>query len=151
LAAILYWVIRRMLARGMILSSAGTAPQPGKRSRLAVIDSFEVDGRRRLVLLRRDNVEHLVMIGGRNDLLIEATIRRVAAQPQRGTAPGQALPQSPVSAQAPAAQELSAPLPQRAALPLQPASPVQPAARVQPTAPAPRAPATREEAEEPAK
>src|SRR5215472_9672928 len=88
LAAILYWVVRRMLARGTILSSDGG--QRGKRARLAVIDSFDVDRQRRLVLLRRDNVEHLVMIGGPNDLLIEGTIRRTVAQPARvATAPGQ--------------------------------------------------------------
>src|ERR1700722_10070571 len=98
LAVILYWVIRRMLARGMITSSAGT--QQGKRSRLGVIDSFDVDRQRRLVLLRRDNVEHLVMIGGPNDLLIEAAIRRGVAPAQRGPgAPGQPVAQGTVVAQ----------------------------------------------------
>jgi len=33
-------------------------------NRLAVVDAAAVDGRRRLVLIRRDNVEHLLMIGG---------------------------------------------------------------------------------------
>ena len=109
LAAILYWVVRRMLARGTILSSEGG--QRGKRTRLAVIDSFDVDRQRRLVLLRRDNVEHLVMIGGPNDLLIEATIRRVAAQPSRpASTPGQPVPSSPPMAQQRAAAK-EAPLP----------------------------------------
>ena len=52
LAAILFWVARRMLTRSVTLSGEGA--QRGKRSRLGVIDSFEIDRRRRLLLLRRD-------------------------------------------------------------------------------------------------
>ena len=36
----------------------------GRQPRLAVIEYASVDARRRLLLVRRDNVEHLVMIGG---------------------------------------------------------------------------------------
>jgi hypothetical protein len=35
-----------------------------EKQRLAVIDAASVDGRRRLILIRRDNVERLLMIGG---------------------------------------------------------------------------------------
>jgi flagellar protein FliO/FliZ len=35
-----------------------------------------VDGRRRLVLVRRDNVEHLLMIGGPSDIVVEPNIVR---------------------------------------------------------------------------
>ncbi len=54
---------------------------------------FELDRQRQLVLLRRDNVEHLVMIGGPpNDIVIEAGIARPparqAAQPEAEAAPG---------------------------------------------------------------
>jgi hypothetical protein len=41
-----------------------------------VIDAAAVDGRRRLVLVRRDNVEHLLMIGGPADLVVEPNIVR---------------------------------------------------------------------------
>jgi hypothetical protein len=44
-----------------------------------VLDSATVDARRRLVLIRRDNVEHLMMIGGPTDVVVEANI--VRAQP----------------------------------------------------------------------
>src|SRR5216684_1737515 len=44
--------------------------------RLAVIDAAAVDGRRRLVLVRRDNVEHLLMIGGPTDIVVEPNIVR---------------------------------------------------------------------------
>jgi hypothetical protein len=45
---------------------------------LAVIDAASVDGRRRLVLIRRDNVEHLLMIGGPTDVVVEQNIVRAA-------------------------------------------------------------------------
>lgn len=55
--------------------SGGTFVHGGKdQRRLAVVDATAVDNRRRLVLVRRDNVEHLVMIGGMSDVLIESNI-----------------------------------------------------------------------------
>ena len=47
---------------------------PGGRTRqprLGLVDAFSLDGQRQLVLIRRDNIEHLVMIGGPNDVLVE--------------------------------------------------------------------------------
>jgi hypothetical protein len=47
---------------------------------LSVIDLVKVDSRRRLVLIRRGNVEHLLMIGGPTDIVVEPNIvRRPAA------------------------------------------------------------------------
>ena len=43
--------------------------------RLSVRDAAAVDRTRRLVLVRRDNVEHLLMIGGPTDLVIETNIK----------------------------------------------------------------------------
>jgi len=47
-------------------------PKPEKR--LDVVDQASVDGRRRLVLVRRDDVEHLIMTGGPVDVVIETNI-----------------------------------------------------------------------------
>jgi hypothetical protein len=59
-----------------------------------VIDAAAVDGRRRLVLVRRDNVEHLLMIGGPTDIVVEPNIVRAA--------PGRdQLPQRPNAAEPP--------------------------------------------------
>jgi len=44
-------------------------------SRLGISEYLDVDKQRRLVLLRRDDVEHLVLIGGGQDLVVEAAIR----------------------------------------------------------------------------
>lgn len=51
------------------------ASRDGVRSklrRLAVLQSSPVDNKRQLVIVRRDDVEHLLMIGGPNDVLIES-------------------------------------------------------------------------------
>lgn len=48
----------------------------GRQPRLGVIDYASVDARRRLILVRRDNVEHLLMIGGPTDVVVEANIVR---------------------------------------------------------------------------
>jgi flagellar protein FliO/FliZ len=59
----------------------GSLRPRGRHPRLAVIDSAAIDGRRRLVLIRRDNTEHLLMIGGPSDLVIEPNIVRAAPIP----------------------------------------------------------------------
>jgi hypothetical protein len=47
----------------------------GRRgARLAISEYHEVDKTRRLVLVRRDGIEHLLMIGGAQDLVIETGI-----------------------------------------------------------------------------
>jgi flagellar protein FliO/FliZ len=46
----------------------------GGKRRLNVIEAAAVDSKRRLVLVRRDNVEHLILIGGGQDILLEAGI-----------------------------------------------------------------------------
>jgi len=48
----------------------------GRQPRLAVIDAAAVDARRRLILIKRDNVEHLLMIGGPTDIVVESNIGR---------------------------------------------------------------------------
>jgi flagellar protein FliO/FliZ len=50
------------------------AVKPGGRRRLSVIEVTPLDGRRRLVLVRRDNVEHLLLIGPTSELVVERDI-----------------------------------------------------------------------------
>jgi hypothetical protein len=66
------WIVRRFGS-----DRIGAAAR-GRQPRLAVIDAASVDGRRRLVLIRRDNIEHLLMIGGPTDVVIEPNIVRGA-------------------------------------------------------------------------
>jgi hypothetical protein len=71
------WLVRRFGAARIEANVRGRQP------RLAVIDSAVVDGRRRLVIIRRDNVEHLLMIGGPTDVVVETNIVRAAPSAMR--------------------------------------------------------------------
>ena len=71
------WGLRRFTSGR--LGGAGTR---GRQPRLGVIDYASVDARRRLILVRRDNVEHLLMIGGPTDVVVEANIVRAVAAPR---------------------------------------------------------------------
>jgi flagellar protein FliO/FliZ len=68
------WAVRRF-GTGRL----GGSNTRGRQPRLAVIDYASVDARRRLILVRRDNVEHLLMIGGPTDVVVEANIVRAVA------------------------------------------------------------------------
>ena len=43
----------------------------GKSKRLAIIESMSLDPKRRVVLIRRDDAEHLVLLGIQNEQIIE--------------------------------------------------------------------------------
>lgn len=80
------YVIRRFGAGRL-----GTVMNRGRQPRLGVIDAASVDGRRRLILIRRDNVEHLLLIGGPSDLVVESNIvRAVPVAPAREMSVGRA-------------------------------------------------------------
>lgn len=63
-------------------------PKPERR--LGVVEQASVDGKRRLILVRRDNVEHLIMTGGPVDVVVEtgigtavpARVRPMVVEPQ---------------------------------------------------------------------
>jgi flagellar protein FliO/FliZ len=83
LASGVFYVLRYVSADRL-----GGAGMRGRQPRLAVIEVAGVDTRRRLLLIRRDNVEHLIMIGGPSDVVVEANIvRAVAVSGARDTAP----------------------------------------------------------------
>ncbi len=62
------WIMRNRPSSPFIRGGKNRQP------RLAVLDAAAVDTRRRLVLVRRDDVEHLIMIGGPTDIVIESRI-----------------------------------------------------------------------------
>src|ERR1700727_2240666 len=74
------WLVHRFAGNRL-----GSNTARGRMPRLAVIDAAAVDGRRRLVLVRRDNIEHLLMIGGPTDIVVESNI--VRAMPGRDQMP----------------------------------------------------------------
>jgi len=80
LMAAFFWALRRFGTRAL----GGAGGQRGRQPRLAVIETTMIDQRRQLWLVRRDNVEHLIMTGGPTDLVVEPNIvRGAAAAPAR--------------------------------------------------------------------
>ena len=114
------WLVRRFGVPR--LEAAGRNRQP----RLAVIDSAAVDGRRKLVIIRRDNVEHLLMIGGPTDVVVETNIVRSGAAAR--DAPAVRVNGGETLARA-------MPLPDTNPWPLQPETAVPPPAAVPPARP----------------
>jgi len=68
---VLFWVFRKIAGNNKFKSSRNRQP------RLAVTDHAIIDDKRQLILVRRDNVEHLLMIGGPTDVLVESGVVRV--------------------------------------------------------------------------
>jgi flagellar protein FliO/FliZ len=88
------WLVRRFAGNRL-----GANTNRGRMPRLAVIDAAAVDGRRRLVLVRRDNIEHLLMIGGPTDIVVEPNI--VRAMPGRDQMPPRPAAGEPQARSAP--------------------------------------------------
>ncbi len=118
--------------------------------RLGLVDSFDLDRHRKLIIVRRDNVEHLLLVGP-SDVVVESNIVRAA-----GLAPREERmpPIAPVPSQSPIVQTpVVQPPGQTPAMPIPPAPatpqamqdaapPVSPAP-VMPTAPFPVPPPVR--------
>ncbi|MCC0805767.1 hypothetical protein FPV16_05940 [Methylobacterium sp. W2] len=130
LAAIVL-IFRRFSGRGMALSKSGPR---GRQPRLGIVDIYELDRQRQLILLRRDNVEHLLLVGGPNDVIVERNIHRGAGArlPLDEAARVEPFPEEPVFE------------PARPADPPAPAAPpvMQPPIFDEPRAPAPEPAAT---------
>lgn len=58
-----------------------------KGSRLGISEYYEIDKSRRLVLIRRDEVEHLLLIGGDHDIVVESEIGSPLISPQVAPSP----------------------------------------------------------------
>ncbi|HSM40958.1 MAG TPA: hypothetical protein VK862_09415 [Afifellaceae bacterium] len=69
--AVLAWLLGRRKS-----GSVSRGPARGRQPRLSVMEATIVDSKRRLVLVRRDQIEHLVMIGGPTDIVVETNIVR---------------------------------------------------------------------------
>jgi flagellar protein FliO/FliZ len=72
LIAILSWAVRRYGVAGRATA------RRGKSRRLQIVEILAIDSRRRVVLLRRDETEHLVLLGSGNDLVIESGLETPA-------------------------------------------------------------------------
>lgn len=88
-----------------------------RQPRLQVLDAAAVDARRRLVLVRRDDVEHLIMIGGPTDVVIESRISSLARsaeipvhEPHSAQPAAIPAPAAPTMAKLPAAEPQKRPM-----------------------------------------
>jgi hypothetical protein len=96
LAVIAVLVIAVVLARAV-----GGRVRGRRGSRLGISEYREIDKQRRLVLVRRDGVEHLLLIGGGEDVVVETGIvgeapsARTRRRPAAQLAEGQGEPVEP--------------------------------------------------------
>ena len=98
--AAIFWALAALVALAAILlivrmvrgMNFGTFVAGGRnrKTRLAVMDATAVDTQRRLVLVRRDDVEHLILIGGPTDVVVERDIRLAGSR--RTVSPVEAAP-----------------------------------------------------------
>lgn len=99
-----------------LVTNAGDRLARSSDRRLQVLETASVDGKRKVMIIRRDNVEHVIMTGGPQDLVIETGIavpepqaqpaRRPAARPA-ATAPRPASAdiETPVTAERPVSRD----------------------------------------------
>ena len=71
----LYYVVRRFANSGL----GFLAPPVGQR--LSILETRTLDMRRRLMLVRRDDVEHLILLGQDGDIVIERGIPATGPHP----------------------------------------------------------------------
>lgn len=69
--ALLVWAFRTFF---LGKSSSANFLRP-REKRLGVVEWASVDGKRKLLLVRRDDVEHLLIIGGPVDVVVETGIK----------------------------------------------------------------------------
>ena len=73
LIALIAWALKRV-------GLAGQVARPGRVRRLAVVETLAIDAKHRAVLLRRDGVEHLVVIGATGIAAVETSIPALAPE-----------------------------------------------------------------------
>lgn len=95
------WLVRMMFNA---TSNAGR----NRNRRLSVVDSLAIDPKRHLLIVRRDNVEHVLLVGGPQDVVVESGIivsDGTSAQSSRRPVPmvasRQPAPAAPVAPTAP--------------------------------------------------
>jgi flagellar protein FliO/FliZ len=61
------WILKKTGVRGAMMQTLG-------KRRLKVVEFMTLDARRRLVLVRRDDKEHLLLLGPSSEVVVEAGI-----------------------------------------------------------------------------
>lgn len=82
LIGLIAWAYRRFFA------GAGFPARLGGGARLSVIEMRALDARHKLVLIRRDDTEHLLLLGPGSDSVVETGIAPPPANPSTKTPQG---------------------------------------------------------------
>lgn len=98
LGIVLVLIVLAVWALKFVFKTSGNIGR-GRNRRLTLVDAMPIDQKRQLLIIRRDNVEHLIMTGGPQDLVVESGIP-VEQQPVRPVVrrPVSAAPQQPNAA-----------------------------------------------------
>ncbi len=73
LAIVIVLIVAGVWALKLVFRASGSIVR-GRQRRLALIDTMAIDSKRQLVLIRRDDVEHLIITGSTSDVVIETGI-----------------------------------------------------------------------------
>jgi flagellar protein FliO/FliZ len=81
----LAFVLGLILGAALLAKRFGIGNQAPMRlrgtKRLAIVESMSLDTKHRLILVRRDQTEHLIVVGATSDLVIETGIAMPPAPP----------------------------------------------------------------------
>lgn len=114
LGAVIVAILLVLWLLKLVFRASGNAVR-GRNRRLAVVDSLALDPKRQLLIVRRDDVEHLILVGGPQDMVVETGIaveEAPAAQPTRRPIPMATRKSAPAKAAPPAAVPVVAAAPQ---------------------------------------
>ena len=64
-----------------LLRRSGLTPKLSRGRRLGLVESLPLGPRHRLMLIRRDEVEHLLLLGPQGDVVVESRISASSPQP----------------------------------------------------------------------
>jgi flagellar protein FliO/FliZ len=67
-------VLGLLALAAFLLRRSGLGPKMSRSRRLAALESLPLGPRHRLLLIRRDDVEHLLLLGPQGDVVVEANI-----------------------------------------------------------------------------
>jgi flagellar protein FliO/FliZ len=92
----LAFVLGLILGAAVLAKRFGIGNQAPMRlrgqKRLAIVESMALDTRHRLLLVRRDQTEHLIVIGATSDLVIETGIAAHSTSVAASTTPVETQP-----------------------------------------------------------
>ena len=123
LGIVLVLIFLALWALRAVMNASNNVVRSGRR-RLSVVETLPVDGKRQLLIIRRDNIEHLILTGGPQDVVVETGIPTDAPLLRAAAGRRPPLPTAAAASPAPVQQMplQRSPAPQRA-MPAEPPMP----------------------------